>query len=246
MAKAATARGLRVLGFAEHAPLAPELDGWHMPRSEFPAYVAEVEEARARHSELEILLGLEVDYLPGVQGLVEEFCAQPCIDYVIGSVHYIDGWNFDSEEGRWEWDVRDRAAAYRRYYQLVRELARGGGFEIVGHLDLPKKFGYRMPPEVWDEVEQTLQVIRQEGLALELNTAGLRVEVGEAYPETRILRRAAELGIPLTLGTDAHDPQHVASDLDWAIRQLADVGCREVVYFRKRSPVVVPLQRMLA
>jgi histidinol-phosphatase (PHP family) len=244
MAEEAARARLRVLGFAEHAPLPEEIDGWHLPLIEFPAYVAEVEEARSRHPELEILLGLEMDFIPEYEEFITEFASQTSLDYVIGSVHYIDGWNFDYEGALAEWEKRDRAEVYHRYFHLIREMVERIPFEIVGHLDLPKKFGHRLPPELWDEVEATLEAIRNKGLVLELNTAGLRREIAEAYPEGRILRRAAELRIPVTLGTDAHEPEHVAAGLDQALAYLGTLGYEEIIYFRRRRQLALPLAEL--
>ena len=72
---------------------------------------------------------------------------------------------------------------------------------------------------------RALHAIRQAGAALELNTAGLRKPVGEAYPAPGLLAEARALGIPLTFGSDAHRPEEVG----WAFDQAA-VTAREAGY----------------
>ncbi len=245
MAVAAHRAGVSILGFAEHGPLPVELDDWRLDITEFPAYVAEVEEARARFPDMTILLGLEADYIPEYADFVREFASQDVFDYVIGSVHYIGGWNFDHEDLVDEWDSRDPIEVYRTYLGLVREAARLGAFQIIGHLDLPKKFGHRMPEAVWPDLEETLRVIREEGLAIELNTAGLRGVAGEPYPSERILRRAIELGIPIALGSDAHRPEDVTAGLRWASARLRALGADRIVSFQQRKQVSVPLAEMV-
>src|SRR5665647_2755571 len=118
------------------------------------------------------------------------------------------------------------------YVSLVQALAREyaadtGLFHVIGHLDQAKKFGHRPDDAeaVTAAASRALHAIRQAGAALELNTAGLRKPVGEAYPAPGLLAEARGLGIPLTFGSDAHRPEEVG----WAFDQAA-VTAREAGY----------------
>ena len=111
-------------------------------------------------------------------------------DYVLGSVHHIDGWGFDDPRVMHEWDRRDVDEVYRRYFQLVGDSAEAGVFTILGHVDLVKKFGHRPEDPAFDAVVDMADRIARAGTLVEINTAGLRRPVGEIYPHLSILRRS--------------------------------------------------------
>jgi histidinol-phosphatase (PHP family) len=106
-----------------------------------------------------------------------------------------------------------------------------GGFEILGHIDSIKKhnrqIGFFSENEDWyrDLVLDTLEVVSGSGLLLEVNTGGMsRNYTQEPYPSKWILRRCAEMGIPVVLNSDAHRPDLI----DYAFREteklLVSVG----------------------
>jgi len=242
MAAAAHAAGLREIGFAEHGPLPQPIDDWRLDLLDLPLYQAEIEAARSEFPDMPIRFGLELDYLPQFKDFYADLHDVAPFDFLIISVHYIGDWNFDWDRYIDGYNHRDIDDIYRSYYALVREAVAHGVGDIVGHLDLPKRFGHRPSDAIREEAEKTLEVIAGAGLVLELNTAGLLEKVQEVYPEDWIVRRAVELGIPFTLGTDAHDPANVDTGLEWAVRYLHKLGVREVATFERRRMKRVALE----
>ena len=121
-----------------------DFDNWRMNADKLDEYVAKVRQAQKDFPQLTIRLALEVDYLPGHEDWIRELAARHPWDYFIGSVHYVsDSWAIDNPHKLSEWKNRDAYEVWAVYFE---RLTHGGGiglFEIIGHADLPKKFGHR-------------------------------------------------------------------------------------------------------
>ena len=157
-------------------------------------------------AEMPILFGGEADYLPGSEREVEGLASAYPFDFLIGSVHFIGDWAFDhpGDTARYaDWDLLD---LYARYFALVREAVRTRLFDIVGHIDLIKKFGYR-PQGDWSAIlAETCAAVREHDLCVEIDTAGFDKPVKEQYASEPFIRECFRLGIPIAFGSDAHTP----------------------------------------
>lgn len=240
----ARALGLREIGFADHAPMPrDDFDDWRMRASELDTYVARVEAARQAVPEVTIRLGLEVDYMPGMEDWIRHLARRYAWDYLIGSVHYVaEDWAVDHplQVDRW-----NRAAAeqvWRQYLERLLAAARSGLFDVLGHVDLPKKFGHLPPPgfmPLWVELFETA---RRTGCAIEINTAGQRKPCREMYPSLSLLQAACRAGVALTFGSDAHAPEETGADWPEAIRLARAAGYRQALRFQARKAEPVPLE----
>lgn len=241
----AVERGLREVGFADHYPLG--LLG-HTPRKkvtmdpeEWPEYMAQIR-ALAASASIPVKLGVEVDYLPGKAPLLAELLRDCPCDYVIGSVHFIDQWDFSHPGQVEEYQKRDLAAVYDAYFQLAWEVCACGLFDILGHVDVIKKFGFTLPAEQMEPYwRRTAALLAENGVCLELNTAGLDAPAGEFYPSGRLLELCAAAGVAVTLGSDAHAPDQVGRHFPEAMEALRRAGFRELSAFtgRRRTPVLL-------
>ncbi|MCP4715018.1 MAG: histidinol phosphate phosphatase, partial [Deltaproteobacteria bacterium] len=131
---------------------------------------------------------------------------------------------------------------YQRYFDTLLKMIDTGLFDIVTHPDLVKKFGHR--PESLDLAalyHETAQRIRRQNMCLEVNTAGLRKEVGEIYPEKQFLEIARQYKVPIVIGSDAHCPGEVGADYAKAMALVRSVGYTHVQQFSGRTAVPVPL-----
>ncbi|MBC7217243.1 MAG: histidinol-phosphatase HisJ family protein [Candidatus Caldatribacterium sp.] len=240
-------RGLKEVGFSGHSPqyfLPKDMRRREsaIPEEELELYVEEVEALREKYrGSLEIRLGLEVDFVPGHEKELEAIVSFYPWDYLLLSVHYLNDWPFDHPKyiARYsEWDINDLFATY---YRVLKEGVETGLFDAVAHFDLPKKFGFRPTREI-GELEEVLLACAERGVALELNTAGWRRPVGEAYPSRAILERARKLGFSVCVGSDAHRPEDVGRDFDRAEALLREAGFASVLRFAKRKKILVPLR----
>lgn len=229
-AQAALQAGLTGITFTDHIPMPAWYDAaWRMRRDQLAQYVDMVRGVQAEFAgQLDIGLGLEADFHPGTERYVEEVLAEHDWDYVIGSVHYLGAWGFDNPEFVEEYGRRDLGQLYRHYYALVEGAVRCGLFDAIGHLDLPKKFGHRDPDS--RAGLRVLDSVAALGLSLDYNTAGERRPVAEAYPSPALLEAAAERGIPLVLGSDAHRPAEVGYHFAAAAERALLAGGRLVQY----------------
>jgi histidinol-phosphatase (PHP family) len=241
--RAAQGAGLAEMGFADHFPLLHLRDAHlTMDLEEMPLYIAEVEGLRADFPDLPIRLGIEADYVPEVLCELEELLGRYSFDYVYGSVHYVDGWAFDDPRCLGGYEGRDIHHLYRRYFETLADAAECGLFDALPHPDLVKKFGFRPEEDLGDIYLECLERIAATGLAVEINTSGLRRPVREIYPAPAFLGLCRELGIPVTLGSDAHAPEEVASDFHLALALLEEAGYDTITLFRERRAEQKPFR----
>ncbi|MDE1920702.1 MAG: histidinol-phosphatase HisJ family protein [Candidatus Omnitrophica bacterium] len=235
--KQAVKMGLKEIGFSDHAPMVHKpMPGITMTMDELPKYNAMIEDVRKRLSgSINIKIALESDFLPGYEAKTKAIINSYPYDYIIGSVHFIDDWAFDDPSTREYWKVHDVNEVYRKYYALLRKSAQTGFFQIIGHCDLPKKFGARPTIDLTDEINATAKVFKETGVAVEINTAGLRKPVAEMYPAPGCLKIYREAGVPLTFGSDAHDPRDVGRDFDKALDLAQSVGYKEYLVFKQKK-----------
>jgi len=232
--------GLQEIGFADHAPMywLDEAAGdaeLAMPESGLAGYVAEVARLRAAYPAIEIKLGLEADYIPGHEDGLRRLLGQYPFDYVLGSVHFIDGWGFDNPAYMEHYQTMDLHRLYRRYFALVQQAAQSRLFDIMAHPDLIKKFGFAAGFDLHELYEETAGVFAAAGVCVEVNTAGLRAPVKEIYPAEAFLRACQKDGVPVTTGSDAHLPGQVGYDFDGAASLLTRTGYSATAIFSRRK-----------
>lgn len=241
-ARRALELGFAEIGFSDHSPMRQDnFDEWRMNFDRLDEYVAKVRGAQQNFPQLQIRLALEVDYFPGGEDWVRELAALHPWDYFIGSVHYVsDHWAIDDPKQVSEWKNRDSSEVWRIYYDRMALAAESGLFEIIGHADLPKKFGHRPPANAALLCEKFLAAAKKSGCALELNTAGLRKDCREIYPNRELVRLAFENDIPITFGSDAHAPGEVGMNFAQAIELARSVGYTKTCRFDGRRRQIVP------
>ena len=230
--------GLDEIGFNDHLPLngdSGKKQNLSMSLDELPNYINDVMDLRKLFPEIKIRLGIEADYTPDSESYTRELLAEYDFDYVMGSVHYIGEWAFDHPGERKKWDSKDVDLVYKEYFELLRKSARTLLFDIIGHCDLVKKFGNRPENELSEDVENTAKVFKECGVAIEINTSGLRKPVNEIYPSGEILRGYKKHDVPIVFGSDAHTPDDVGKDLVKAILLAGQAGYEEFVTFENRN-----------
>lgn len=234
----AAALGVAEIGFSEHVYYFRQTDGiwdqpYHVERCvhDLDRYVDAVLEAKRR--ELPVKLGLEVDWAPGREEALAAALEPYPWDYLLGSVHFVDGHPVDAPPGLAA--VLGVESAWERYTEWLSDLARSGLVDVLAHPDLVKIFGDRLE---WD---WGVLVDALDGVRLEVSSAGLHKPVGELYPERALLERARAAGVGITLASDAHLPQHAGRDLDRAVEHARAAGYQTLTVFDRRVPREEPL-----
>ena len=238
----ALALGFKEIGFSDHAPMPQDdFDNWRMNADKLDEYVAGVRRVQKDFPGLAIRLALEVDYLPGYEDWIRDLAARYPWDYFIGSVHYVsESWAIDDPQKVSEWKHRDSNEVWSIYFERLTKAAESGFFEIIGHADLPKKFGHRPPRDFQAQYRKFLDAAKRHNCAIELNTAGLRKDCREIYPSRDILQLAHQTGVPITFGSDAHAPEEVGMNFAEAVRLARETGYKESRRFIQRKKESVP------
>ena len=225
-----------VFGFSDHAPMHFD-PAYRMTFEQMDTYRESVLQAKKRYqNDIEILLAYEVDYLPGY---MDERVLNADVDYLIGSVHFIDGWGFDNPEfiGHYEHENIDHI--WQRYFNLIEQMAHSRLFDIVGHLDLIKVFKYFPDAPIETFARKALDALKAADMSLEINVAGYRKPVNEAYPSKTLLKMVYERDIPITFASDAHKPEQVGLYYHEASTLARSVGYTHAALYRNRKRELV-------
>jgi histidinol-phosphatase (PHP family) len=233
--------GIGQMATTDHCPSPHAYDPSHrMTMSEFDTYKRWGIDLRNRYPE-HVRFGIEADFYQGCLEFQKPFLAEQDFDVVLGSVHYQCYWSHDKSE-QTLFDKPEREHVWTRYFHLVRLMAESGLYDIACHLDLPKRQGKRMSEDfVMEAADRALVAIRDAGMAIEINTSGLRHPVAELYPAPYLLKEARRMGIPITFGSDAHKPEEVGRDFDRALQAARDAGYTEMALYHRRRQELVPL-----
>jgi len=228
----AIASGTKYFGFSEHAPMDFDTK-YRMKFEEMDLYRKNVLALREKYkNDITVLLGLEVDYLPGY---MDERVLKADVDYLIGSVHFIGKWGFDNPEFIGEYQHRDIDLIWQEYFDAIEAMAKSGHFDIVGHLDLIKVFNFLPKKDLRLIAKNALQAIKKADMTIEINMAGYRKPAKEAYPSPLLLEEIRQLDIPITFGSDAHEPDQVSLYANQVIALAKAHGFEKCALFQGRE-----------
>ncbi|HMO04266.1 MAG TPA: histidinol-phosphatase HisJ family protein [Kiritimatiellia bacterium] len=240
-ARSAAVAGLREIASTDHCPTDVGFGQEHrMTLDAFDQYVADVEEARREVTAVTVRFGIEADFFPGCEAFLSDFMARYPLDIVLGSIHFRDYWsNNPQRRGLSEGPAEQ---VWREYYDLTGRLADSGLYDVVTHTDLPKRFGMPSDPDqIADVAIPALDRIARAGMAIEINTSGWIHSIREAYPSRHVLRWAAERGIGLVFGSDAHSPDRVGDGFEEALQLAREAGFTEARRYAGRRWTTYPL-----
>ena len=228
--------GIDIYGFSEHAPM--DFDKhYRLKFSEISAYENEVKFLQKEYAnQIKILLGYEVDYL---KEHIDHRVLERDVDYLIGSVHFLDKWGFDNPDSIGEYNHRDIDEIWQEYFNNIEAMAKTGYFNIVGHLDLIKVFNFMPKKDIRTIATPALKAIKASQMVIELNSAGLRKPCKELYPSLSLLEVAYELDIPITFSSDAHAIGQVGFKYDEVKTLAKKIGYTKAVTFEQREKELI-------
>lgn len=198
---------------------------------------------KAQENGLPLALGIEADFFPGGEEELRDLLKACEFDYIIGSVHFLDGWGFDNPELKDLFLEKDLEQLYRKCFDLVIQAAESGLFDIIAHLDNLKVFGFR-PDEtsLIPMYRDVAAALKRSGVATEINTGlAYRYPVKEMCPSRTFLSVLFEHQVPVTLSSDAHFPDDIGTMLDDALEMAKQVGYKEIAVFSKRRRYSLPV-----
>ena len=238
MAAVALERGLCEIAFTEHYDLNPadQCPGFYDPASFFE----QIEVARAEFEPqgLTIRAGVEMGEPHLYRETQGPVLSRWPYDVVLGSLHWVGDHNvFDPAY----YQARTPGEAFGLYFAELVEMIEGGGFEVLAHVDVVKRTGFDVYRQfdtcAWEDLYRPVcQACLDPGIAVEINTGGWRRDVREAHPALESLRWYREMGGELlTLGSDAHRPEHVAYRFEDALALARAAGFSRVCTFHQRQ-----------
>ena len=197
---------IEYFGFSDHAPTEYN-PKYCMKFEQMKNYEKSILDLKSSYKDdINILLGYEVDFL---EGYIDDRVLRVDVDYLIGSVHFIGKWEFDNPEFIGEYRHKDIDKIWEEYFEAVEALAKSRLFHIVGHIDLIKIFNFLPKKDIGLIAKNAIKEIKRADMVVEINAAGYRKPIKEAYPSSSIMELLSEYEIPITFGSDAHAPSQV-------------------------------------
>ncbi|MCK4666573.1 histidinol-phosphatase HisJ family protein [Candidatus Dependentiae bacterium] len=236
--------GLTGIGFSEHIDFDPRDNGFGFYSDLIFGLNLNILKT-IYMKQLSILKGVEITYQPQYMDKISSFLNETILDYVIGSIHFVDDWNISSSalEETIRFRKISQKASYQRYFIELRELVKSDFFEILGHFDIITRYGFLEygnynPIDYMEIIEEILKILINNGKILEINSSGLRNNPKTIYPHPEILKRYADLGgDTVVLSSDAHSPEFTGFEFK-RLKQIAlNSGIKYEAVFRQRKVI---------
>jgi histidinol-phosphatase (PHP family) len=226
--RSAAEKGIKYLGISDHCPVPLGYDvNCRMDIKQFETYLRIVEKLKNNKYGIVILLGLEVDWVADRIEEITKFIGKYDFDYILGSIHYVEDFPFDHPDYIKCWDTQEKINhIWVKYAELLKDFINNIKIDIIGHIDLPKKF--KMFPENKVEfihkISEVISIAANKNIAIEINTAGKRKPVKEFYPSLEILQFIKKHDGIITFGSDSHAPNEIASEFEEAEQTARKAG----------------------
>jgi histidinol-phosphatase (PHP family) len=234
----AIAAGLREIGFSEHLTLFRDLEDWNMNPANISSYINHLDSIRNSTNHIKIKTGLEVDFVEGKENEIFEFLSPLPLDYVIGSVHYLGEKTVDVGPEFYEGKNIDKL--FESYFDSISKAIASGLFDIIGHCDLIRIFGYKPSFNQEPLYRGLAKTMKMHDVVFEVNTNGRNRPLADFYPDRRYLNIFHEENVPVCVNSDAHMPARVGQYFDEAYELLRYMGFTEMAVFEKRVRHMVP------
>ncbi|MGM0530287.1 MAG: histidinol-phosphatase HisJ family protein [Bacteroidota bacterium] len=224
--------GIDELGFSDHFTILQT--NWGVNKKNLPLIKEEMNVLKnQKELPVSVKFGAEIDYIPGKEKEIHSLISTLPLDYVIGSVHFLDNWNFDSDpEGFRHKDIDE---LYETYFSLLRKAISSDLYDIMGHIDVIKKFAYYPSFSPYEWYKKLIRSMKHKDKVVEINTNGLNKPCKEFYPDKNFVKMCFQANIPVTLGSDAHVSNEVGQHFDQAVEMLRNIGYRKIATFNKRK-----------
>ncbi len=247
MIQSAIDKNLKGICITEHYDIDyPNYNGESSPMFlvDFEAYLSKYQELAAKYQgKLDFAFGLELGLQPHLANTYYDCLRKYPFDFIIGSIHTCNG--HDPYYPEFYFKDIEEEEAYRNYFKFILDnLSVYDGFDSLGHLDYVVRYGpnkdkFYTYEKYKDLLDPILMKLVSMGKAIECNAGALSRGLKTTNPNSTILRRYRELGGELvTIGSDAHKPEAIGADFDFARAILLESGFKHYATFRERKPQV--------
>lgn len=241
--------GMTAIGFSEHSPL-PFSNPFSLQEENIEEYIRQTDELKLKFKDqLTIYRALEMDFIPGMSEDFDYWRNRCKVDYLIGSLHLVKADGFEElwftdgpdyrtyDTGIEDFFGGDVKKAVKQFYHQTNAMIESQKFEIIGHFDKIKMHNrnrFFTDKDKWyrDLIDETVNLIKQKDLIVEINTRGLyKKRSDELFPEGYALQRVKELDIPIVISSDAHHPDELMMLFEFAQKKLIEIGFQSVMDF---------------
>lgn len=226
--RAAVAHGVATLAATDHWGR-PEFVDCSIEEARLNEYASEIESARCRFPQLEIVHGLEADWYEGCAADLAETRGKAT--FLLGSIHYLQEKALDWSEDMRIWEELGANRLWQLYAQEWCKAATSGVFDSMAHPDLPRLFalsGYKPSIDLLTLFDDMAEAAKASGVHVEINTAGLTKDFADFYPQEPLIARFFAAGVPLTVGSDAHHASRIGENIREAYRYARRIGYKSI------------------
>ncbi len=230
----------------EYIAITDHCDVLEWSREDIARSNAQAVELDRKYDDLTVLRGIELgeplqdlDETAKALGLCE-------YDFVLCSLHNIRG-----EEDFYYLHPTEKQAQnlLTRYFDELLEMVRWNGFDSLAHMTYPLRYitgrdgvEVDMSPHM-PKIQEILATLAANDKALEINTSGMRSEGGFLMPTIEYLKLFRRLGGRyITLGSDAHVPEHISVGMADGIAAAKEAGFDSAAVFVNRRPVQIQFE----
>lgn len=238
--------GLETICFTDHMDYDYPSNNKYTFELKTVEYIEKLEAMKERYrSQIEILTGIELGIQPHVIDNMNSLINKYPFDFIIGSVHVVD--QIDPYYPEY-WMNGSEEEGILKCFKAIREGCEiYQGYHVCGHIDYIiryapsskvnyKEYSYSNYSDIIDEI---LKTILKHGKGIELNSSGYKYGLGHPHPKTEILKRYKELGGEIiTIGSDAHLPEHLCYDFERAADLLKEIGFNYYTIFKEGKPIM--------
>lgn len=231
--------GFDEIGFSDHICLTPV--DWRTKPTDIHNMVEKVIRLKEETKDLRIRLGVEVDYIEGMEKETEKLIKSLPLDYVIGAVHFVGGWYYNTDTSAYS--PEELSKAFSLYFNAIQKSAKSGLFDIIAHPDLIKKQGFVPKESLVSLYHETAKVFHDSNVAIEINTNGINKPCADNYPSSDFLLECFNQNVPVTLSSDAHKAKLLGQYFSQGYDLLKITGYNETAHFAGRKRTLCPISK---
>ena len=251
--KIAENKGIEEIVFTNHfIPFLLNIPKGSITKDGIEKNFKEIEEAKKKYN-LKIKIGLEIDYNIAYEKIIENILNEYQFDFILGSIHFIDGIDIIGNQASIFFKDKSMHEAYERYFLELKKLSESGLIDVLAHPDYIRRSAIKYYGRDFifgdnkNIIEELLDSMIRNDVGLEVNTSGYRHGLNDSFPKLEFLKFCFKKGLrKITIGSDAHSPEYLASYLDKGIEKIKSVGYNEICIFNKRKTSWISIEKIIS
>lgn len=198
---------------------------------------------------LKVLTGIELGQPLQDISAAEKAIAAANFDYIIGSLHNLDG---REDFYYMDYQHEDIYLLLDQYYDELLQMTKWNQFDVLGHITYPLRYicgdyGIEVDMQRYDDIiSEIFRVLISNGKGIEINTSGLRQKIGKTLPDLKYVKLFRQIGGEIiTLGSDSHKAEDIGSNIRDGAIIAKQAGFEHICIFENRKPIMLPIDNMI-